>query len=284
MDPLGALFSGSWRLFKERFWVLAEIILIPVGLMVLAQLVRFTGQAAGVVVGGILSLAGGIGLVLAALALIASVAKKTSVGDSYGVAFKLFWAAVWLAVLEVFVMAGGFMLLIVPGFFLAIALSFGRFALVLEGKRGMAALAESREYVRGRWWAVFGRVMLLGFAIWVLAAAALTLLIGAFGAAAALIIYWVFMIAVVPFAICYSYTMYENLRRLAPNAAEDAARKSPTFLKVCFGIGIAGLVLLVVAAIAGIVFFIKSAGNGAFSPNVPGPDGAWPAAQQPYSY
>lgn len=60
------------------------------------------------------------------------------------------------------IVIGGLILLVLPGILFAIWYSFVQPVVLLEDKRNWAALKQSREYVRGRWWGVFGRLILLG--------------------------------------------------------------------------------------------------------------------------
>lgn len=58
----------------------------------------------------------------------------------------------------------GFVLLIVPGVYLAIRWYFNAQAVVVDGKRGREALQLSGGLVEGSWWRVFGTLLLLGLA------------------------------------------------------------------------------------------------------------------------
>jgi hypothetical protein len=55
----------------------------------------------------------------------------------------------------------GAVVLILPGIYLYVGLCVAYAAYVVEGKRGGAALARSRELVRKRWWATFGALLLV---------------------------------------------------------------------------------------------------------------------------
>ncbi len=55
----------------------------------------------------------------------------------------------------------GFVLLIVPGVYLAIRWYLAAQAVVVDGHRGTAALSASGDLVEGSWWRVFGTVVLL---------------------------------------------------------------------------------------------------------------------------
>jgi len=66
---------------------------------------------------------------------------------------------IWLAVLTtVFVMIG-FILLVLPGIWLLVAISVAVPALMFEGVGGFAAMKRSMELVDGRWWATLGRLL-----------------------------------------------------------------------------------------------------------------------------
>jgi len=56
------------------------------------------------------------------------------------------------AILYFLAMAGGLILLIVPGIILSLSLSFGFFAIVLDGESALGALKRSYRLVWGNWW------------------------------------------------------------------------------------------------------------------------------------
>lgn len=56
----------------------------------------------------------------------------------------------------------GFLALILPGIYLAVALAFTTPVLILEGQTITAAMGRSRELVKGDWWRVFGIIILAG--------------------------------------------------------------------------------------------------------------------------
>ena len=68
----------------------------------------------------------------------------------------------WVCVLAFIFVMGGLFLLVVPGVYLGICLLFAPFVCVAEGAGGMDALVKSVDYARGRWLALFGRMILLG--------------------------------------------------------------------------------------------------------------------------
>jgi hypothetical protein len=115
----------------------------------------------GIFVGLILALVGIVLSMTASVGMISAVGKGTGFVESYKLGFKLFWASVWVAIMVMLTVIGGYFLLIIPGIMVAIQLALTSYILVLEGKHGMAALIQSREYLKGYWWAFFGRIALL---------------------------------------------------------------------------------------------------------------------------
>jgi hypothetical protein len=57
-----------------------------------------------------------------------------------------------VAILYFLAMAGGLILLIIPGIILSLSLSFGFFAIVLDGESALGALKRSHRLVWGNWW------------------------------------------------------------------------------------------------------------------------------------
>jgi hypothetical protein len=73
----------------------------------------------------------------------------------------------WVSVLMMFVLVGGFALFIIPGIVLSLTLYFSQYALVIEDQKGMLALSRSRDLVRGRLSVV--AVKLIAFTFYVFA-------------------------------------------------------------------------------------------------------------------
>lgn len=84
-------------------------------------------------------------------------------------AWKFFWPLFWIGLLQTIITIGGLILLIIPGIYLGLALSFAQYLAITENKRGLAALSASRALVKGRWWATWWRMfvgnLVIGFGI-----------------------------------------------------------------------------------------------------------------------
>ncbi len=243
MDSVGTLFANAWKLYKERFSTLVLIFLVPAAIIGVGDVLI----ARGVALGGLLNFIGVIVAIIASLALISAAGRGTDFGKSYAAGFRLFWPAVWIVILNSLALFGAFTLLIIPGIFLAVSFAFVNYVFVLENKHGIAALTTSKEYIKGYWWAVFGRGIVLGIFFCVVMLFVYTPIALLAGKVVGGIAYWLFLLFFTPFSITYAYRMYENLRRLKPDAAAHAAKAGDAFIKVCMVVGI-------VAAVAFIIF------------------------------
>jgi hypothetical protein len=73
----------------------------------------------------------------------------------------------WLEILTTILVLLWFLLLIIPAIIFSVFYSFALFAFFFEGKRGMAAIRRSKELVKGYWWPVFWRTLVIGLIFWI---------------------------------------------------------------------------------------------------------------------
>ncbi len=263
LHSVRSLFSEAWELYKEHWRVLVEIILLPALVMALGYVLR------GIALGSLFSLLGSllifIGWILfsfSVVTVIFSLHHKTGVDASYQATIKWFWPFVWLIILEILAVAGGFVMLIIPGIWLAFSFSFAVYVFVVEQRRGLDVLRQSKEYVKGYWWAVVGRVVLLGLAFSVIGAVVkfcAAFLAGTIGAGIASVALAVFF---VPFSVIYTYLIFKNLRELKPSLVEVQTKEGKGFIKAS---AIVGLVIPIVAIVALIVAVALGVASGTFN-------------------
>ena len=179
-----ALLKDALTVYKNRFGTLFVVYLIPnlasiftgliigftgVGLLAFARNNFFEGNF---VVKAISVTAAFFLLLLVSfviqtwghVALITAVVnseEKIGIRESYKRAWSQIFSYWWLTIITSFVILGGFMLLFFPGIIFSIWFSMAYFVLVVEKKGGIDALLKSREYVKGYWWGVFGRLAFL---------------------------------------------------------------------------------------------------------------------------
>lgn len=75
---------------------------------------------------------------------------------------QLILPTIFISILVGLAILGGIILLIIPGIIFSIWFAFGTYAVVLDNKRGRAALSWSKQLVKGRWWATLWRLLLPG--------------------------------------------------------------------------------------------------------------------------
>lgn len=73
--------------------------------------------------------------------------------------FALFLPTVVIGLLETLFTVAGFVLLIIPGIWLSVALGFACYALWDDGTKGWGAIKRSYQLVKGRWWATLIRLI-----------------------------------------------------------------------------------------------------------------------------
>jgi hypothetical protein len=244
LRSLGSLFCDTWKLYKERWQVLVEIILLPVLVTILGYVLVGLGSPFSIL-GGVITLIGWILFIFSVLPVIFSIHNTAGVDASYRATIGWFWPFVWVVILELLAVLGGSIMLIIPGIWLACALSFTAYVFVIEHRRGIDALRQSKDYIKGYWWAVAGRVILLGLiflAATVIIEIPVTVLAGN---AMRILVTMVMTLFFVPFSAIYSYTIFGNLRELKPDLAEVQMKKGTAFIKASAIVGIVVPVLLV---------------------------------------
>jgi hypothetical protein len=262
LDSVRSLFNDSFSLYQERLEVLSEIALMPALLMILGYILMYLGFPFSIL-GGLVLIAGVITLIFSSLAIIFSIHNNTGVDSSYRAVTKFFWPYVWIGILSLFALIGADIMLVIPALWLIVAIILRSYTLVIENRRGIDSLRQSKEYIKGYWWAVLGRTLLL-IILFVIISIILQipfgLIAGRLGGQVASMIVTVFFL---PFASIFYYKIYENLRSLKPDL--HAAQPSHGgFLKVSAIVGLIGAILIIIGAAFGIAYVIKHSDDNVF--------------------
>lgn len=257
LDPIVSLFGGAWRLYKERWPVLVEILLLPTLIMILgAVLIMLDLGGLFRALGGLIVFLGWVVCAYSILPVVYSIHNRTGVDASYKATIGWFWPYMWMVILQMLALVGASVMLVIPGIWLDIALGFVVYAFVIERRRGIDALRQSKNYVKGYWWAVLGKILLLAV-IYIAAIIILQMLALAGGKVLSGLASAVLVLFFVPFAMTYTYLIFQNLRALKPGLAEAQMKEGTGFIKAS---AIVGIVVPVLFVILGIVF----AAAGAF--------------------
>jgi hypothetical protein len=237
LNPIGSLLGDTWKLYKENFPVLTGIILIPVFIQSLVNVVSIPGF--GNLIGSVsITVLMWVLFVTSSAAVIIRIHEQTGFIESYRRSVKLSLYLILLVILNFLAVVGGFVVLIVPGVLISVWLTFSIYAMVIERKRGFNALAQSREYVRGYWWDVFARVIILSVLFSIIFLPLNILAVIFLGTIAKTLVFSLLSLVVIPFFICYTYGIYINLVRLKPNLATDQVVSGKGFLVTSVIIGL----------------------------------------------
>lgn len=208
---LDRLFDTTWAVYKRRalplivlnilaFFFFALSVGLFMGIALILSMLFGGPEQAFLIGGGITGGLAGIIILCWGLAAVVCAAVDESLGilGALQQGWEKLWPFIWLYSLAGFFLFGGFLLFIIPGFIFLIWFAFGQF-IVAEGEAsGMAALQKSREYVRGRWGDVFGRL----FVVWLVSV----------GVGMVPCIGSILSLLFMPFMILFTFLLYKDLK------------------------------------------------------------------------
>ncbi len=262
------LFDRAWMIFEKK-WKSALLIFLPLigfviawmilmvvmvgGTAMLGGMSDFSGLGAGIIIAIVVSyivfLVVGMWVQLAEIYLVVHHDRDVSFNEAYSASKQYILPYLWVSLLLGLIVATGFMVLIIPGIILAVAFAFSHLVLVDQNIKGLNAALTSREYVRGRWWGVFGRFFVLGlvYFILIILISALQEQLAKAGypmfAGIVALVSWVVQMAMNFLAVTYGFALYENLKALKPGVIPiaDGTRKKFTVMAV---VGIVAMIAL----------------------------------------
>ncbi len=295
------LFKESWHLYKNRFWVLLGIYIIPSFLVLVATIVVGGGAAIGVLLGAKINLV--VAVVLAILAVLIFLAFiyigvwaqtallvaikgsgeqldfRQSFKMASGKVFSLFGASLLsgLAVSAIMLVGGGIifvlyafvlpkeaifyvlegligLVVLIWSIKIGVELSFGTYVVVGDNTKALSGVLRSRDYVKGRWWAIFLRVIFLAAVaiVYYLVSAAVVSLLAKLPGGAGLIlsslVNIVLSVIAPPLFVVYAYKIYEHLRAVKGESQIPVDKSS----KAIVAAAIVVAVILIVAFVLGI--------------------------------
>ncbi len=175
---VGALFHDALAVFGSHVWLFillsaavavpAELIVEGIGLEMLTSSYDSSPPLAQGVIPTVVQFLV-VTPIIAAICIYAlheiAAGERPSPGGVFVAGFEAFtplFAAILLAAVGI---AIGFLLLIVPGVYLAVRWIFVPQAVVIDGARGAGALSRSALVVQGFWWRTFGLILLANVAV-----------------------------------------------------------------------------------------------------------------------
>lgn len=154
-----------------------------------------------------------------------------------------------IGLLYFLVVAGGFLLLIIPGIIFMVWLMFGSYAYVFEGKRGAQALLRSKQLVFGYWWRIFYYVFLWS-AIIIIYEFIKNKIAAAFPFDFLSDLLNVFLFT--PFSIIFTYEVYKDLLRIKKD--EPLPTQPTQSAGWIYGMSILGVIAIILFAIIYFIF------------------------------
>lgn len=185
LPKVSSLFSEAWQLYKSRLKTSVLIQLLVYAVMAIGALLFGLGillsnsvdQNVLLIIGGIIALPFVIAIIYISIWVQASQIMVYSVSDEdakvktvLNKTKPFLLQFFWVSLLSGLIVMGGSILLLIPGLILMVMVAFSTYIVVLEGRKNLDAVLASREYVRGIWWPVFGRgllIMLVYFVIYI---------------------------------------------------------------------------------------------------------------------
>lgn len=169
---ISQLLKESWELYCRKIKILLGIIGLPVGFSFLFWFFYFFLFDASIKYSiwfSIINLFFYLGSLFLWLwtipSLLYSLKEGTSIKESYKSGFKILSSYIWVYFLLTVIIIGSFLLFIIPGILFSIWFSLAIFILVFEEKKGFDALFKSKYLVKGNFWGVLVRFVVLGLTI-----------------------------------------------------------------------------------------------------------------------
>jgi hypothetical protein len=275
--PIFTILEKAWNSYKSFFKKLWPLSLATIGVgavLVIASeagfvsTVLFAGQkydlsasTAVLVSSTIYVLFCVVGIFLAGVFLcgVADLYKGDyqGVGTTYLKGFKIFWPFAVVSIAFGLILISGEYLIFIPGIILFVYLLFSGFEFMVEDKRGFDALLGSWALVKDRWWAIFGKLLLvgllLGLVIFVVEIA-IAILLAILSVIAALLHLWVILIVfgvlcavaiigaiillVYPMILIVYFELYFNLKETRISSNTEAGQNVKVILVMFMVLGI----------------------------------------------
>lgn len=189
MSPALDILRRSWELYRTNGQLIvgyAAWLLLTAAAFVLTSFVgneTARGSLLFAVQVADLALWMWVGVVVTRVTLDVTAGKKPDALTLPREASLLLWPFAWASVLQGLVTLGGFLLFIIPGFVFMVWFAYAQQAVVADGKRGLEALAASRDLSRGRFFTVTWYLFVGPFLVMLAYLAALALFVVAMSAA-----------------------------------------------------------------------------------------------------
>ncbi len=285
----GALLSEAWGLYRPRIKTFVGILVLQILAMIAAAIFIFVFVFAFEGLGSSVRY-GFLGFIIAFLFLMVPMiiiqmwaqaamiyaikdsAENISAAEAYRRSWRKIGSLFWTGFISCIIIAGGFMLFVVPGIILAVWFSLASYIVISEDISGMDALLKSREYIRGKGWEVFS-LFLVMFLLWITISVGaqfglgiLNMIFTAMGLGFIGLILSLFVgIAVTlitPLMTAYSYLIYKHLRGIKagliflPSFGSKIKFIAVGLLGILIGVGMILLPFILFSSLSSVLGFL----------------------------
>ena len=259
LTSITQLLKESWRIYCLKIKTLLGITGLPVGFSFLFWVLMYFLAGTSLrysiwfsIIGAIFYLGSLFLWLWAAPSLIYTLKENSGIKESYKRGFKVLGSYIWVYFLSVIIIAGGFLLFIIPGVLFSIWFSLAIFVLVFEERKGFKALFRSKHLVKGKFWGVLLRFLVLGLIIGLVLFAAFALIIFAaenkqIGTQMSEVIGCFIQLFALPFFLIYEFLIYNNLKEIKTGIPYEESAPSKKIKYVIPGILGALIVGLIIA-------------------------------------
>ncbi len=239
----------TWVIYKSRFKTFAMVMLLPMVLIIIMAMVGGIGAGILGVVSGSVSMASGIMMVgilavifiviimifyiWAQAALVVAIqnsGENMGVKESYRKAKRFILPFFLTGILMGLIIMGGFFFFIIPGIIFSVWFMFATYIIVIEDKKYMGAMLASREYVRGRWWGILGRLLFMTL-LYLIVSLLLNVVLSIIPFLL-ILASPIAMLFLTPFMMTYVFVLYKNLKALHGGSAPAPKKGTGTWTAV----------------------------------------------------
>lgn len=228
------LLKSAWQIYTDKFWLFIKVFLytllgmipLAISLIIIAianvvNLPQTVTLAINIVVGiiGFLCLLFGIYYSLrskAGMYLVCEEKNDATAKEVFNKTKKMAWPFFLASFVSGILVLLWSILLVIPGIMFAIYYAFASLIVVFENKKPWESIKESKQLIKGYWWATFGRLLFIGLIIFVINF--IFAFIGELMPEKSIyfsvwnVIMQIVFVVISPIVIAYTYLLYKNLK------------------------------------------------------------------------
>ncbi|MBD3282459.1 MAG: hypothetical protein GF387_02510 [Candidatus Portnoybacteria bacterium] len=264
LPSAGELLKEAFKIYKRRFLTLFAIsflaLIIPIILTFIGT-IHIEGTV-GAIAFLLLALIVSLFILWSILGLIYAIKEESlNIGKAYKNTLSKIHSALWVSILSFLITFFGYILFLIPGLIFSIWFSFGLFILISENTKGLKALLKSKKYIKGYWWAVFGRQIFISLILMIVAIPIMFILQIA-GSSQSLtgVVEGVLVLFYFPLLFTYNFLVYKKIKEIKGQLPEIKKGK-PLFIIFAI-LGLIALMSIPIILTSFILSLLKKASTG----------------------